>query len=192
VAAIVTALFNKKEETAMQPHYVYGLLMIFGLATTARGQLLDGDPNFPILNEIRWDSGMKEVRNLCETRHVIQNSTDSAMIISAPMLGFAARTEVQFDRELKTIKLIQVKFEESTKSLVDSVTSYFTRTLGRQPILTVKEKSLLIVTVRMELASWRSPTGVVSLVTAKRGDSLFNASLMMGPPTNQRTKVNAK
>jgi hypothetical protein len=174
----------------MRRQTICRLLLLIGLATPARGQLLNGDANFPILHEIRWNSGMDEVRGLCEARHVVQTSKDSAMVINVPMLGYAARTEVQFDRDLKTIKLIQVKFDEATASLVDSVTSHFTRTMGHKPMMTVKEKSLIIFTVRIEVASWKSRTGAVSLFAGKRGDSLFSASLLMGAPTTDRTNAN--
>jgi len=173
----------------MRFNKAYAFLMLLGFVTTVRGQLLNGDTNFPILHEIQWKSSMMEVRGLCEAGNIAQTTTDSTMILIAPMLGFPARTEVQFDRELKTIKLIQVKFDEATTTLIDSVTNHFIRTMGHKPILTVKEKSLIIVTVRLEVSSWKSRTGVVSLFAGKRGDSLFSASLLMGAPTTERSKA---
>jgi hypothetical protein len=171
---------------------VCGLLIMLGVATSARAQLLNGDPNFPILNEIRWESKTNEVRSLCERRHAAESSTDSVIIISAPMLGFDARTEMQFDHGSKTLKSIQVKFNEPTKTLVDSLTSHFTRIFGRAPIRTVKEKSVIIMTIRMEMAMWRSSAGLVNLVTATRGDAPFNTSLVLRPPTNQQSQSSPK
>lgn len=171
---------------------VCGLLIMLGVATSARAQLLNGDPNFPILNEIRWESKMNEVRSLCERYHAIESSTDSAIITRAPMLGFKARAEMQFDQGSKTLKSVQVKFNEPTKTLVDSLTSHFTRIFGRAPIRTVKEKSVIIMTIRMEMAMWRSSMGLVSLVTAMRDDALFNASLVLYPPTTQQSQSNPK
>lgn len=176
----------------MRSHTVFGLLMILGCITSSRGQLLNGDANFPVLHEIQWTSGMKDVRFLCESRHIVQSSTDSSMIINSPMLGFAALTEIQFAGDLKTIKLIQVKFNEATTALVDSITSHFIRIMGHQPIRTVKEKSLLIFTIRMEVASWKSRTGIVNLFASKRGESLFSASILMGAQTVGQTKANTK
>ena len=171
---------------------VCGLLIMLGIATTATAQLLNGDGNFPILNEIRWESKTNEVLSLCKHRHATESSTDSAIIISAPMLGFMARTEMQFDPGSKTLKLVQVKFNECTKTLVDSLTSHFTRMFGRAPMRTAKEKSLIIITIRMEMAMWRSSMGLVNLVTAMRGDTLFDASLVLLPPTTQQNQSNPK
>ena len=164
----------------------YSLIVLLGLATVAKGQLLNGDANFPIISELRWELKMSEARNLCEQRRVATTSTDSTIVISVPVLGFASRTDLQFDEHLKTLKSVQAKFNEPTKLLADSISSHLTRTLGRGPVRTSKEKSLLIVTIRMEMALWRSSTGLVNLVTAMRGESLFDASLVLFPPTAQQ------
>lgn len=171
---------------------VLGLLLMLGVATTTRGQLLAGDPNFPILNDIQWGASISEVRDACIRRHIKESSTDSAVVLSEPMLGFAARTELQFNQNTKTLKLVQAKFSQPTKTLADSITNYFTRTLGRPPVRTVKEKSLLIVTLRMEIASWRLPTGLVNLVTAMNGESLFDASMVLLPPTKPQNPTGQK
>lgn len=163
-----------------------GLIAVLAFVTVAKGQLLNGDTNFPIIHELRWELNISEVRNLCEERHVAMTSTDSTIVISIPILGFASRTELQFDQRLKTLKSVQAKFNEATKLLADSIISYLTRALGRGPVRTSKEKSLLIVTIRMEMALWRSSTGLVNLVTAMRGESLFDASLVLFPPTAQQ------
>ena len=171
---------------------VCGLLIQLYVATTAGAQLLNGDASFPILNEIRWESKMNEVQSLCERRHAAQSLTDSTIVLNAPMLGFKARTEMKFDRGLKTLKSVQVKFNESTKTLVDSLTSHFTLVFGHAPFRTVKEKSVIIMTIRMEMATWKSSTGLVNLVTAMRGDMLFDASLVLFPPTTQQSQSSPK
>jgi hypothetical protein len=171
-------------------HGLCGLLAILSLATVTKGQMLNGDTNFPIINELRWELTMNEVRGLCERHHVAVTSTDSAIVITIPVLGFASRTELQFNQHPKTLKSVQAKFNEPTKLLVDSVTSYLTRTMGRGPLRTAKEKSLLIITIRMEMALWKSSMGLVNLVTAMRGESLFDASLVLFPPTVQQNGGN--
>ncbi len=173
-------------------HGICGLIAILTLTTTVKGQLLNGDTNFPVINELRWESNMGEVRALCERRHVAMTATDSAIIINAPVLGFASRTELQFTQHAKTLKLVQAKFNEPTKILADSITSHLSRMLGRGPVRTAKEKSLLIVTIRMEMAMWKSSTGLVNLVTAMRGESLFDASLVFFPPTAQQSAASPK
>jgi hypothetical protein len=171
---------------------VCGLLIMLGVTTTARAQLLNGDANFPILNEIRWESKTNEVRSLCERQHAVESSTDSAIIISAPMLGFMARTEMKFDQGSRTLKTVEANFNEPTKTLVDSLTSHFTRIFGRAPIRTVKEKSVIIMTLRMEMAVWRSSAGLVNLVTATRSDDPFSVRLLLRPPTIQQSQSSPK
>lgn len=171
---------------------MYGLIVTLVFVTVAEGQLLNGDANFPIVNELRWGSTMNEVQGLCERHHVVPSVTDSAIVIAVPALGFASHTELQFDQHSKTLKSLQVKFNEPTTLLADSISNYFTRTTGRGPVRTAKEKSLLIITIRMEMALWRSSTGLVNLVTAMRGGSLFDASLVLFPPTVQQSAGNPK
>lgn len=166
-------------------HGICSLIALLSIATVAKGQLLNGDKNFPVINELRWELTMNEVRGLCERHHVALTATDSAIVVNLPVLGFASRTELQFDQHLKTLKLVQAKFNEPTKALADSITSFLTRMLGRGPARTVKEKSLLIITIRMEMALWKSSTGIVNLVTAMRGESFFDASLVLFPPMAQ-------
>lgn len=171
----------------IRPRCVCGSFLLLCVAVSASGQLLNGDAHFPIINELRWESTMSEVQSLCERHGVAMTATDSAIVITLPVLGFASRTELQFDEKQKTLKLVQAKFGEPTKILADSLTSYLTRALGRGPVRTAKEKSLLIITVRMEMALWRTAAGMVNLVTATRGESLFNASLVLFPPTVQQS-----
>jgi hypothetical protein len=170
----------------------YGFLLMLSVATAARAQLLSDHANFPILDEIQWGASIGDVRGACGRRQVSEISTDSSIVLREPMLGFAARTELQFDQHAKGLRHVQVRFIEPNQIVVDSTTNYFTRTLNHPPFRTVKEKSLLIVTIRMEIASWRLPSGLVNLVTARRGESLFDASLILLPPTHQQTPAGAK
>jgi hypothetical protein len=169
-----------------------GLIAVLAFVTVAKGQLLNGDANFSIISELQWGLTMNEARGLCERHHVAQTSTDSAIVITIPLLGFASRTELQFDQHSKILKSVQAKFNEPTKLLADSITNYFTRTMGRGPVRTAKEKSLLIITIRMEMALWKSSTGLINLVTAMRGGTIFDASLVLFPPTEQQNGGNPK
>jgi hypothetical protein len=171
-----------------QHHVIIGMLILMGVAENANGQLIRGDVNFPIINELRWGVAMSEVQALCQTHQLVPSVTDSNIVLQVPVLGFGSRTELQFDQALKTLKRIQAKFSEPSKALADSVTNHLTRVLGRSPVRTAKEKSLLIVTIRLEMAMWNSPTGLVNLVTATRGESLFDASLVLIPPTTQQAE----
>jgi len=146
-------------------------------------QLLKGDENFPIIQELRWGLSMDEVRTLCAQRQVSITSTDSAMFVTVPILGFASRTELHFSEHPKTLNRVQARLNQPTKGAADSITNYLSRKFGANPFRTVKEKSVLIITLRMEIASWRLADGLVNVVTAMRGDSIFDASLVLIPPT---------
>jgi hypothetical protein len=166
--------------------------VVLAFVTVAKAQLLNGDANFPIISELRWGVTMNEVQGLCERHHVAVTSTDSAIVITIPALGFLSRTELQFDQHSKALKSIQAKFNEPTTLLADSIANYLTRMTGRSPVRTAKEKSLLIITIRMEMALWRLSTGLVNLVTAMRGGSIFDASLVLFPPAEQQAAGNPK
>lgn len=169
-----------------QERSVLALAVMIVFAATAQAQMLRGDPSFPVLNELDWKMSMQEVQNLCQKRNVPESAKDSSIILAVSFFGFSTRTEIQFDKGLRTLKLVQAKFKEPTKAMEDTLLQHFTKICGMAPYRTVKEKSLLIVTVRMQMAVWRSPTELVNLVTATRGDSIFDLSLVLFPPTKQQ------
>jgi hypothetical protein len=172
---------------------ICSLIAILAAVTVVKGQpLFNGDANFPIVCELQWGSTMNEVLSLCERQHIAVTPKDSAIVIAIPVLGFSSHTELQFDQHLKALKSVQAKFVAPTKQLADSITSYLTRTIGRGPVRTSKEKNLIITTIRMEMALWRLSTGMVNLVTAMRGDSFFDASLVLFPPIVQQTAGSPK
>ena len=163
------------------------ILFILGAAGYANGQILGGDEHFPIIKELRWESTMEEARTVCERSRVSPDINDSVVVVTIPLLGFTARTEFQFNQSRQSLKSVQAKFNEANAALVDSVTGFFTRTLGRPPVRTAKEKSLILFTVRLEMAVWRAAWGMVNLVTAKQGNSFLEASLVFFPPTIQQS-----
>jgi hypothetical protein len=160
---------------------MFGLAVLIGLTSTASSQILNHDEDFPVLNEMRWDMSLSEARSLCEARHVLRGSSDSSVTFEMSYLGFPASAELTFDHGSGTMSHIQVKFKEPTKTIEDTLVNHFTRTCGREPVRQVKEKSLLIITIRMEAAVWKLPSAVVELVTAKRNDSIFDLHLVLLP-----------
>ena len=169
-----------------QERSVFAVAVILVLAATAQAQMLRGDQSFPVLNELDWKMSMQEVQDLCQKRNVLVSAKDSSIILAVSFFGFSTRTEIQFDKELRILKLVQAKFKEPTKAMEDTLLQHITKICGTPPYRTVKEKTLLIFTVRMQMAVWRSPTELVNLVTAMRGDSLFDLSLVLFPPTKQQ------
>jgi hypothetical protein len=164
---------------------LYALVMMIGLSTAAHAQILNHDLNFPVLNEMRWGISINEVRSLCEVRHVLESSTDSTVIVGMSYFGFPARVEINFDRPLATLSRIQVKFKDPTKAIEDTLVDHFTRACGSAPYRQAKEKSLLIMTIKMEIAAWKSPTEIINLMGAKRNDVLFDLYLSLLPPSKK-------
>ncbi len=166
----------------MRP-YRFGLIvMLFALAGQTQGQLLRGNTNFPILKDLQWESTLADVQKTCNDQRVPLSITDTNATFELPMLGFAARTEVAFDRSTQRISQFYVRFSESTQVLVDSISNYFTRLCKHEPYRASKEKSLLIITFRMDLAVWKTQTDAVTLITARRGDTYVSAYLRIAPP----------
>lgn len=160
---------------------LFELVAMISIATIAGAQILNRDPNFPVLNEMRWDMSLNEARSLCEAHHVLEGSTDSTVTLRMSYFGFPAKAEIVFDRALATMERIQVKFNDAAKAIEDSLVNHFTRTSGNAPYRQAKEKSLLIMTIKMEVAAWKLPTEIINLVTAKRNDVLFEIHLTLLP-----------
>jgi len=161
--------------------FFLALAAMIGASTITGAQILNRDTSFPVLNEMRWEMSLNEARSLCESHHVLENSTDSTINFGVNYFGFSARTEIVFDRSSMTMARIQVKFNDAAKAIEDSLVNHFTLTTGSAPYRQVKEKSLLIMTIRMEIAAWKLPTEIVNLITAKRNDTLFELHLGILP-----------
>lgn len=169
-----------------QKRYVIALTLMVVFAEGVRAQMLHGDPGFPVLNELKWEMSMQEVQSVCRAHRVLESANDTSIVIALSFCGFSTRTEIRFDQGLRTIKLVQARFKEPTKAMEDTLLQHLTKTFGTAPFRTAKEKSVLIVTIRMQIAVWRLATEVVNLVTAMRGDSIFDVSLVLFRPTKQQ------
>jgi hypothetical protein len=173
---------------SFQKRHLLTIILAATMVGVAPAQLLHGDRAFPVLNELRWEMGMQDVQSLCQEGSVLEYSKDSLVILNVSFFGSSCRTEIQFDQDLKKIKRVQVKFKEATKALEDTLVQHFTALCGMAPYRTMKEKNLLIVTLRIQIAAWRLPTEIVSLVTGMKGDDIMDLSLMLAPPTKQQPR----
>jgi hypothetical protein len=163
------------------------LLSLCGLATTmsfpmlAVAQMLGGDPGFPVLNEISWEMRTSEVQNLCDSKWKATISTDSTLVYNSSFFGADTRTKIQFDAKLKRPWMIEIGFEHANSTIRDTLVSHFTLTTGRQPVITTKEKSVIIFTMKMVVAAWRVGKETVGVMTAMRGSSVVALSLVITP-----------
>lgn len=151
------------------------------LPTTLRAQVLDGDERFPLLNQIRWDMNKERVLNICAVNKVSAGETDTTVTFDMKVLDFGAKTFVRFKDKTEKPWVIEVKFKELTEKLVDTLVYHFTRTTGESPLRAAKEKSLLLITMRMELAAWKTKAEKIRLMVGRRGDSIFAITLSLEP-----------
>jgi hypothetical protein len=147
----------------------------------AVAQMLAGDPNFPVLNEIRWEMSTSEVQNLCDSKWKATSSTDSTLVYNSSFFGAEARTKIQFDVKSKKPRIIDIGFEHANSTMRDTLVSHFTLTTGRPPIITTKEKSAIIFTIKMEVAAWKTGKETVGVMTAMRGSSVIALNLIITP-----------
>jgi hypothetical protein len=157
------------------------LTAFFCLATPVRSQLLAGDEQFPIVNQIRWDMNASDIRNLCENQSTSIYETDSTLVFRMKCFGVFARTKVQFNRSSHIPLMVDIGFEESTEPLRDTLINHFTATTGKRPLVTTKEKNMILFTFKIELSSWKNDTDTFSVMTMGRGNSLLGLSVLISP-----------
>jgi len=144
-------------------------------------QVLGGNPNFPVLNEIQWEMKASEIQSLCANRWKETSNTDSAMVYSASFFGTSARVKIQVDPNSKMPRMIDIAFEQPTSAMRDTLVSRFTQTTGKAPFITTKEKSAIIFTIKLEMAIWKTGNETVSVMTAMRGSSIVALSIILAP-----------
>ena len=172
----------------LQKRYFLAIALAMALAPTVSAQMLRGDKDFPVLNQLNWKMSMQEAQDICRKQGVAASVKDSMVVLEVSFFGSSTRTEIQFDRDLQKIKRVQAKFRDATKALEDTLGQRLTAICGMAPYKTTKEKNLLIVTLRIQMAIWRSPTEIVSLVTGSKGEDLMDLSLVLVPPTKQQPR----
>jgi hypothetical protein len=153
--------------------------MFFPILVVA--QMLNRDPNFPVLNEIRWDMRTNEIESLCGNRWKETSSTDSSMVYSSSFFGAATKTVIQIDPKSKQPRMINICFEEATDAMRDTLLNYFTLITGKSPVITTKEKSAIVFTLKLEMALWKLAKETVGVMTAMRGSSIVALSLILTP-----------
>lgn len=85
--------------------------------------------------------------------------------------------------------MVDIGFEESTEAIRDTLISRFTMTMGRKPLVTTKEKSVIVFTFKMELNSWKTDKETISVTTMARGSSLLSLSILIAPLSSDQKKT---
>jgi hypothetical protein len=150
-------------------------------SATLHAQVLNGDVRFPLLNQIRWDMSREKVLSLCTANRINVGENDTTVSFDMKVFDVEAKTLVRFKNKAEKPWLIEVKFKELTDKLVDTLVNHFTRTTGESPLRAAKEKSLLLITMRMEVAAWKTKTEKIRLLVGRQGKSIFDINLSFDP-----------
>ena len=151
------------------------------LSTALQAQVLDGDERFPFLNEIRWDMNREALLRVCAAKKVNVSRNDTMIAFNVKALDVEARAFVRFKEKADKPWGIEVKFNELTENLVDTLVNHFTLTTKESPLRASKEKNLILVTMRMEFAVWKTKSEHIRLVVGKQGKSIFDINLSIQP-----------
>jgi hypothetical protein len=160
-----------------------GLLSTMAFPIQIAAQVLGGDPNFPLLNEIRWDMKTVEIENLCESRKSPLRTSDSTLTFQARFFETSTRVKVQFDRASQLPQMVEIVFQEATAAIHDTLVNHFARKIGKPPLVTTKEKSAIIFTIKMEVASWRGKDEIISVMTMMQGSEILGVNLLISKAT---------
>ncbi len=160
---------------------LYALMSTMFLPTLVVAQVLGGDPNFPVLNDIHWEMNSSEIQGLCKDRWKATRTTDSTLVYSASFFGNASRVKIQIDMKSKKPRMIDIGFEEATTAMRDTLVNYLTRITGKPPVITTKEKSAIIFTIKLAMAIWKTANETTAVMTGMRGSSVVALSLILTP-----------
>jgi hypothetical protein len=151
------------------------------IPTPAASQGLVGDPSFPVLNEIRWEMSASQIQGLCKDKWKETSSTDSTVVYKSSFFGSASMVKIQFDMKSKKARMIDIGFEEATIAMRDTLVNHLTQIMGKPPVITTKEKSAIIFTIKLEMAFWKSGNETIAVMTGMRGSSVVAVSLILTP-----------
>ena len=124
-----------------------------------------------------------EIKDLCENRKTLLRTTDSTLVFQARFFEASTRAKVQFDRTSQLPQMVDVAFEEATTAIRDTLINHFTRKIGKPPLVTTKEKSMIIFTIKMEVASWRSGNEMINVMTMMRGSEILGVNMLISRAT---------
>lgn len=152
----------------------------------AKAQILAGDGQFEIVNQLQWGMTANEAREACATRAPILTSTDSTLIFKITPFGVEARAKIQFERSSQRMIGIDIAFVEPTIGIRDSLINHFVNTVGKKPLFTTKEKSFVIFTIKTETASWVNGKEGIHIFSMMRGNEVLGVTLLLSPLVKEK------
>jgi hypothetical protein len=157
---------------------LWSLLLAITLPA-AQAQVLIGDPQFSALHDVGWGMSMAEIRSLYEKNKKLIGITDSSLTLSTEFFGVSAPTEIQFHQGRRGPALIRIRFSEPSNSLADTISRHFTQFVRKAPTITTTEKKLFTISLRIEIAKWKTEKESVVLTTALRDGAIGDVGLMI-------------
>ena len=158
--------------------------LLIALPTILHAQVLEGDEQFPLLNQLRWDMSREKVLNICAANKANTGGNDTTVMFDARFFGAEAKTIVRFKSKPERLRGIEVKFKDLTEKLLETLVSHFTRTAGESPLKAEKEKSLLLITLRIEITAWKTKTEKIRLMVGRQNKSIIDISLSIEPASS--------
>jgi hypothetical protein len=141
--------------------------------------VLNGDSKFSALDGVGWRKPMSETRSLYEENQKLLATTDSSLTLNTEFFGVAASTEVRFQDKHEGPAFIRIKFNEPTKALVDTICNHFTQFTRTTPATTATEKKLFMISLRIEIAKWKTEKESIVLTTAFRDGVIGDVGLII-------------
>ena len=168
----------------MNAKFVLWSLLLASSIPAAQSQVLTGDAQFSALHDIGWGMSISEIRSLYEKNQKLMSTTDSSLILNTEFFGVPAPTEIRFQQNKGGASFIHIKFSEPTKALVDTISNHFTRLTQKAPETSTTEKKLFILSLRMEIAKWKTEKESIVLTTALRDGTIGDVGLIISRVAN--------
>jgi hypothetical protein len=175
---------QKRKEMTMNAKVVLWSLLLTSSIPAAQSQVLTGDAQFSALHDIGWGMSISEIRSLYEKNQKLMSTTDSSLILNTEFFGVPAPTEIRFRQNKGGAAFIHIKFSEPTKALVDTISNHFTRFTQKAPEISATEKKLFILSLRMEMAKWKTEKESIVLTTALRDGTIGDVGLIISSVAN--------
>lgn len=154
-------------------------LLLASAAPSVWAQVLSGDSQFSLLHNVGWEMSPHDVRALFQGTQNLSSVTDSTLTLKAVFFGAPASTEIRFQQPRRGPAFVHIKFTEPTRTLVDTISSHFTRLTQKSPTTSVTEKKLFFINLRIEIAKWKTQKESIVLTTALRDETIGDVGLII-------------
>jgi hypothetical protein len=163
----------------MKVNLVLWSLLLASSFCAAQPEVLAGDPQFSALSGVGWGMSLGEIRSLHEKNQKLMGTTDNSLTLNTVFFGVPAPTDIQFQQTGQGPAFIRIKFSEPSKALIDTISNHFTQFTRKGPATTVTEKKLFTISLRIEVAKWKTEKESIVLTTALRDGVIDDVGLII-------------